>query len=56
MHPLFGNASRLTESIIAAAIEVHGTMGAGLLESIYEWCLVRELELGGLSASNQKAA
>jgi len=27
---------QLTEKIIAAAIEVHKTLGAGLLESIYE--------------------
>ena len=39
MHPLFEKASGLTESIIAAAIEVHRNMGPGLIESIYEWCL-----------------
>jgi GxxExxY protein len=55
MHPLFGQASQLTESIIAAAIEVHKTIGPGLLESIYEWCLIRELELRGLACGSQKA-
>lgn len=30
-------------------------MGPGLLESIYEWCLMRELELRGLRVVNQKA-
>ena len=40
MHPLFDKASGLTESIIAAAIEVHRTIGPGLLESVYEWCLI----------------
>lgn len=54
MHPLFERASGLTESIIAAAIEVHKTMGPGLLESIYEWCLIRELESRGLACCNQK--
>jgi GxxExxY protein len=54
VHPLFPKASRLTESIIAAAIEVHKTIGPGLLESIYEWCLIRELELRGFSCCNQK--
>lgn len=54
MHPLFHKASSLTESIIAGAIEVHKTMGPGLLESIYEWCLMRELDLRGLSCCNQK--
>ena len=55
MHPLFDKASGLTESIIAAAIEVHRTIGPGLLESVYEWCLIRELELRGLSCTNQKS-
>jgi GxxExxY protein len=54
MHPLYQKASQLTESIMAAAIEVHKTMGPGLLESIYEWCLIRELELRGFSCCNQK--
>jgi GxxExxY protein len=54
MHPLYSKASQLTESVIAAAIEVHRMMGPGLLESIYEWCLIRELELRGLASCNQK--
>ena len=45
MHPLFEKASGLTESIIAAAIEVHRDKGPGLIESIYEWCLTKEFEL-----------
>ncbi len=36
---------KLTEVIIAAAIEVHRVLGPGLLESIYESCLVEELRL-----------
>ena len=38
----------LTEKIIGAAIEVHRTLGPGLLESTYEECLCRELESSGL--------
>ena len=55
MHPLFSQASKLTENIIGAAIEVHRDKGPGLVESIYEWCLMRELELRKLTAANQKA-
>jgi GxxExxY protein len=44
----------LTETIIAAAIEVHRDKGPGLLESIYEWCLIKELGLRGLSCTNQQ--
>jgi GxxExxY protein len=54
MHPLFPKASKLTERIIGAAIEVHRDKGPGLVESIYEWCLMRELELQKLTATNQK--
>jgi GxxExxY protein len=54
MHPLFEKASALTETILAAAIEVHRTIGAGLIESIYEWCLLKELELRGVLCTNQK--
>ena len=53
MHPLFKKASELTETIIAGAIEVHRDKGPGLIESIYEWCLLKELELRGLSTMNQ---
>jgi GxxExxY protein len=54
MHPLYGKATNLTGEIIASAIEVHKTMGPGLVESIYEWCLIKELELRGFSCSTQK--
>lgn len=43
----------LTREIIGAAIEVHRTLGPGLLESAYEECLCRELEVRGLSFKRQ---
>jgi GxxExxY protein len=55
MHSLFQGASKLTESIIAAAIEVHRDKGPGLIESIYEWCLVKELQLRGITSVSQKS-
>src|SRR6266516_448700 len=55
MHPLFPKASALTKTIIAAAIEVHRDKGPGLIESIYEWCLLKELELRGLGCTSQKS-
>ena len=54
MHPLFEKASGLTETIIAAAIEVHRDKGPGLIESIYEWCITKELGLRGLNCVSQK--
>ena len=35
----------LTGEVIGAAIEVHKTFGPGLLESVCEECMCRELEL-----------
>jgi GxxExxY protein len=37
-----------TSEIIAAAIEVHRALGPRLLESIYEECFCKELELRGI--------
>jgi GxxExxY protein len=53
MHPLFSQASGITHDVIGAAIEVHQDKGPGLLESIYEWCLTKELELRGHAVQNQ---
>jgi GxxExxY protein len=46
---------QLTGRVIAAAIEVHRVLGPGLLESAYESCLCRELELAGLAYERQRA-
>ena len=43
----------LTEQIIGAAIEVHKTIGPGLLESAYEECLAHEMKLRGLNWERQ---
>jgi GxxExxY protein len=45
MHADFNRASELTGAIIGSAIEVHRDKGPGLIESIYQWCLEKELEL-----------
>lgn len=54
MHPRFSRAQELTGSVIGAAIEVHRDMGPGLVESVYEWCLLRELELRHLHTEQQR--
>jgi len=45
----------LTHKIIGAAIEVHRTLGPGLLESVYEQCLCYELGNMGVSVVRQQA-
>ena len=54
MHPLFQQADQLSHTVIGAAIEVHRLKGPGLIESIYEKCLLRELCLQEVSALNQR--
>jgi GxxExxY protein len=39
--------------ILDAAFKVHTALGPGLLESVYETCLVYELKLNGLKVDNQ---
>lgn len=54
MHPQFQKAAALTDTIISAAVEVHRDKGPGLIESIYEWCLLQELGLRGVACVSQK--
>ena len=46
--------NHLTETVIGSAIEVHRTLGPGLLESAYETCLCRELSLRGVEFQCQE--
>jgi GxxExxY protein len=43
----------VTEKIIGCAIEVHRTLGPGLLESAYEKCLAFELDQHGMQFRQQ---
>src|SRR5262252_1053347 len=54
MHPLYAKADKLSSEVIGAAIEVHRHRGPGLIESIYERCMLRELELRSIPATTQK--
>jgi GxxExxY protein len=47
------NLNELTEAIIGAAMEVHRALGPGLLESTYEMCLCRELNIRGIRFERQ---
>lgn len=46
--------NNITEAIIGAAIEVHRTLGPGLLESAYEECLCHELSLREIPFERQR--
>ena len=44
---------QITEGILGAAIEVHGALGPGLLESAYEECLAHEMGLREIEFQRQ---
>jgi len=46
--------NQLTDAVIGSAIEVHRTLGPGLLESTYEMCICRELSLRQVPFERQK--
>ena len=46
--------NQLSEKIIGCAIQVHKSLGPGLLESAYEECLFYELKQLGLFVEKQK--
>ena len=54
MRSLYTKADQLSQVAIGSAIEVHRLKGPGLIESIYERCLMRELELRHVAAVNQR--
>ena len=45
--------NQLSKEILAAFLAVHKELGPGLLESVYELCLLKELRLRGIHAENQ---
>lgn len=48
--------NKITEQIIGCAINVHRSLGPGLLESAYQECLLYELKKAGLFVEKEKAA
>jgi GxxExxY protein len=53
MHEKYERANKLSHEAIGGAIEVHRLKGPGLLEEIYEKCLMREFEIRGIPAKSQ---
>jgi GxxExxY protein len=44
----------LAEQVIGCAIEVHRTLGPGLLETVYQQCLIVELVLAGFQVDAER--
>lgn len=53
MHRDYQRADGWVPTVIGAGIEVHKPKGPGLIESIYEKCMMRELELRRVPARRQ---
>lgn len=45
--------NELAYKIVGAGIEVHKELGPGLLESVYQKCMMKELALRGLQSKEQ---
>ncbi|MCF8357674.1 MAG: GxxExxY protein [Prolixibacteraceae bacterium] len=43
----------ISKQILDASIAVHKEMGPGLLESVYEYCLIKEFEFRKINAQRQ---
>ncbi len=51
--PLLPDIEHLATVVVDAAYKVHSSLGPGLLESVYELCLVHELEKRGIPSERQ---
>lgn len=51
--PIPADVDVIAREIVDAAIKVHKTLGPGLLESVYEQCLMLELSKRGLKPQRQ---
>lgn len=47
------NLNLLSKEILDSAFVVHKEMGPGLLEAVYELCILKEFELRGIMAESQ---
>ena len=55
MFPTPAEINQVTERIIGCAIEVHRTLGAGLLESVYRECMNIEMMSAPLRVESERA-
>jgi GxxExxY protein len=51
--PIPAQTEKVAKNVLDAAFKVHTVLGPGLLESVYETCLLHELKLRGIKAEGQ---
>ena len=49
------DANKLSNIVIGYAIEIHSELGPGLIESVYEQCLIHKLVKNGFKVQAQVA-
>lgn len=54
MVPTASAIDELAEKVIGCAIEVHRTLGPGLLESVYQECMLLELQRQNLRVASEQ--
>src|SRR5271157_2247718 len=54
-NPIPDSTNKISGQIVDAAFVVHSTYGPGLLESVYEKCLIHELKLRDIKTQSQMA-
>ena len=51
--PLSVHTEDIAKAILDSAFQIHTALGPGLLESVYEACMVYELKLRGITVKSQ---
>ena len=52
-NPIPSHTESIAKAVLDAAFQVHTTLGPGLLESVYEACMVHELGLRSINIKSQ---
>ena len=55
INPIPEHTEEIAKAILDSAFEIHTTLGPGLLESVYEACMVHELKMRGINVISQFA-
>ena len=53
INPIPDRTEEIAKAILDSAFQIHTALGPGLLESVYEACMVHELKLRGINVKSQ---
>lgn len=52
--PIPNEVERIAREVVDSAFKIHKILGPGLLESVYQVCMIHELSLRGLQVKSEK--